>query len=527
MLIRDSATVGAWVVLALFCANSATAHNSRFSDTDALPSCFSVSEDPDGDGFGWVASHQLFPHSCEVTDRTHTRPEQVVVGGDSRSIDAIRSYWNPNADIANREIECTDSVWSDSESAYQPQTTFTVKHQLLPDTAPFMSRYEITAMLTYEDLAVSAPWRAANGEYFGDPYYVNPERKLQMFANSWAEQVTVSGIQGMRFWPDSFFDEVDQTRKIDGRRTQECFDKSGQPFGPTGHWDTPPTQSGISIPQIVESSAIGEPPTIVDAETGETIAVQEAVWNLTDDLFGKWISCRDFDWNGYYYDSFHFEWNLYLFMPPLPGAPADTGEYYYNSRSLGPTYRRTWVLQEGLLTRWVHENLQVKFFGSQWYEPLRNDDVTDDATGVRVWSEAGNTKEECYVVEGSERYDLIPTGFMAQTTPESPETTQPTDGSDQTESESSNPDTPADGSDQTESESNDPDAPADGSDQTESESNNPDSSVDTDADPTATGDTNPDTASQTSDSNQGGGGPFDLRLLLLAVMLLRPGTRRL
>jgi len=90
---------------------STQSHTHEIADGEQTPTCVSVVDDPDGDGFGWVP-HENNPHSCVVTDETVSRPRFATLGNTTIPINVIRPYWDPNADIANRELECTQYRWN-------------------------------------------------------------------------------------------------------------------------------------------------------------------------------------------------------------------------------------------------------------------------------------------------------------------------------------------------------------------------------------------------------------------------------
>jgi hypothetical protein len=271
-------------------------------------------------------------------------PLYAQVGDSLRPLNMIRTYWDPNADFANQQIECTNYRHIPLQDWRQGYESFTITHHPLPDVSPWMSEYEISFQIAEDNIVRSNVWRTANGIYFGDYYFYTPDHFTGFYAGRWGEPIEIDGQQGMRFWPTL------GGETINGELYQECKHTSGLPFRPTGHPDSSPTPSGhtvSSFPSLPPGPPEDQKPEIINRETGETVQLKSFSWDIQEDLLYKTISCNDRDWNGHYYDSFYFEADDYLFMPPLPGQT--TGNIYVNVRGHNIREKREWSFDNGHL----------------------------------------------------------------------------------------------------------------------------------------------------------------------------------
>ncbi len=303
-----------------------------------MPSCETIANDPDGDGFGWVP-HITGAHSCIVDQDTRPKPLFALVGGETRPLNMIRTYWDPNVDFANKEIECT--IFRD-ESAFHAHElenladVFTIKHYPLPDVKPYMGEFEIT-FTTFAEQKATNTWRAADGAYFAELHYYNPTMtsSVGLFAGYWGEPIDIDGQQGMRFWYGAqLFDDPELIR---GSLYQDCRYTSGEPFRPTGGVNQPATPSGVTefeIAGLAAGPSIDQKPEIIHPQTNAMLDLQSFSWNIKDDLLFREILCLPRQWNGNFFDTFDSSSiNSYRFMPPLPGETS--GRMYFQSRYNG------------------------------------------------------------------------------------------------------------------------------------------------------------------------------------------------
>jgi len=309
------------------------AHYEKFFDNGALPSCDSVADDPDGDGFGWVP-HPSGAHSCVVDESSSPKPLFAEVGDELRTLNMVRTYWDPNVDFANKEIECRNYHTDFPEFVVNnlADDVFQITHYPLPDVSPWVGEMEINYSQRGNPAVATSYWRSALGGYSGNEYWYNPHTEfyIQMFAGYWGELIDIDGQQGMRFW-SRHGSLPDRPGVINGNLYQECKYTSGQPFRPSGQVDQPATPSGITnfaIPLLTAGPPVEETPEIINLATNEMVSLQSFSWNIVDDLLFKKIHCIGKEWNGYYYDSYHSAADSFVFMPPLSGE--NTGRFYYN-----------------------------------------------------------------------------------------------------------------------------------------------------------------------------------------------------
>jgi len=391
----------------IFNAGVAHAHSGQLDEHGSLPSCVSVAADPDGDGYGW-ALHFTGAHSCIVDEDTHPKPLYARVGENLRPLDMIRTYWDPNVDFANKEIECTN-YRTEPLAEWQPKETFSIKHYPLPNLQPWISEYELTYTQFDEEQTGYNTWRATHGTYFGSDYYYNPDDYIGFFASQWGEPIEIDGLQGMRFWRESAPIQG-ETDIINGYLYQECKYTSGLPFRPTGHWDSQPTLSDVVVPDIpplLPGPSADEKPEIINRTTGQYVELQSFSWNITEDLLYKRIWCDDRSWNVGIYDSFYTEPDSYIFMPPLSGN--GTGNLYFNHRGHNWRIKKEWSVENGNLTI-ENSNFPV---GGGWYELHTRD---SGSQAIRVWY-SEDRYDECWTSQRSgQALDVIPTGAVTETT---------------------------------------------------------------------------------------------------------------
>lgn len=95
-----------------------------------LRTCESVAADPDGDGYGWQFLDNMWD-SCIVTDETEPAP--VIINPQTGvAVDLQRAYWNPNKDIANRQIQCNFFMFDRETQSFIERTLSSGPPQFSP-----------------------------------------------------------------------------------------------------------------------------------------------------------------------------------------------------------------------------------------------------------------------------------------------------------------------------------------------------------------------------------------------------------
>ena len=357
----------------------AHAHSTSFGETQGLPYCESVADDPDGDGFGWVP-HPSDPHSCIIDESTFPIPQFADIEGTLRPLNMMRTFWDPNVDFVGKEISCTHFSTEERQD-YHADADFSITHYPLPDNPPWLSEYELSISFERSGTQFSGHgvWRSAHGAYFNAPFDYNPGHAVQFMAGYWGEPIELNGQQGMRFWFPVVKDR-NQPEVISGDDYQECFYTSGEPFRPTGRWDLAATRSNWTIPPI-EPLNPGPPesekPVYTNPRTGELVELTSFSWNVAEDLLYKGLSCDTYNWRGPPGDYGNGVWDAFEFateMVMLPPVSGNTGKIYiaFNGRrpiGLG----REWTIEDGELTG-VPDMLS-----NGWY------DIDEQFGEFRIW----------------------------------------------------------------------------------------------------------------------------------------------
>ena len=333
---------------AFIATQAAHAHSTSFDETQGLPSCESVADDPDGDGFGWVP-HPSDPHSCIIDESTFPIPQFADIEGTLRPLNMMRTFWDPNVDFVGKEISCTHFSTEERQD-YHADADFSITHYPLPDNPPWLSEYELSYSFEQPGIESSGHgiWRAAHGIYFNAPFDYNPGHAIQFMAGNWGEPIELNGQQGMRFWFPVVKDR-NQPAIISGDDYQECFYTSGEPFRPTGRWDLAATRSNWTMPAI-EPLNPGPPesekPVYTNPENGELVELTSFSWNVAEDLLYKGFSCDRYNWVGFW-DAFGSPTGMVM-LPPVSG---DAGKVYINSNGRRPTSLGSdWTIEDGELT---------------------------------------------------------------------------------------------------------------------------------------------------------------------------------
>lgn len=86
---------------------------SAFAQSDSIPVCVASYLDADGDGFGWTGSE-----SCRVTEQSLPPPTYIDLETGA-SVELVRAYWDPNSDIADRNIRCEYFEFNSETAVYE------------------------------------------------------------------------------------------------------------------------------------------------------------------------------------------------------------------------------------------------------------------------------------------------------------------------------------------------------------------------------------------------------------------------
>lgn len=83
----------------------------------SLPTCSHTYLDADNDGYGWTGSE-----SCLITDESEPAP--VFTNQETgQQVELVRTYWDPNNDIAGRYIRCEGFTFDRETAVYEKDAT--------------------------------------------------------------------------------------------------------------------------------------------------------------------------------------------------------------------------------------------------------------------------------------------------------------------------------------------------------------------------------------------------------------------
>ena len=274
----------------------------------AFPVCSAQFFDSDGDGFGWENEA-----SCIVT--ADSAPPPVFTNRETgNEVDLVRAHWDPNTDIANRNIQCDLHYYDSYEGRYIqefyaydygsaiPNTTYPgyqFRHQPLPPTRPFNGWIEKPFIISEgqrssANFSLAPDWTVDDGRYIGPTILQTPYIELVTRPNN---------SKAIRHWINR-----DDTTALDLQfvSTQvrrdgyyECRDTAGRDFEPTGAPGVP-TTSPVTVSELVFSATPNpqqqDPQSIVNLETGQPVPLTKAYWNYNADIAVKDIFCEAYFW---------------------------------------------------------------------------------------------------------------------------------------------------------------------------------------------------------------------------------------
>jgi len=175
---------------------------------------------------------------------------------------------------------------------------------------------------------------------------------------------------------------------VNGDNYRDCKDTSGLPFGPTGHWDRPPTSiTNIpDIPPLNPGPSNDEQPQIINKTDGELVELQSFSWNVKEDLLFKPTLCEDNSWNGADFDPFYYGYDQWIFMPSL--TDPNRGNLYLKPLNRNMRFQGEWWIEDGEL------NTNLNFpTTAKWYEKTTG--WFGDNTGMTLWYNE-NEIDVCY-----------------------------------------------------------------------------------------------------------------------------------
>jgi len=230
--------------------------NPALSQT--LPSCSSIAQDADGDGFGWVINPTetrlqeglAVPHSCVVDESTETTP--VLINRETGiEIPLVRQYWNANVDLAGKTLQCERYSFNIQSNRYDLAFSYQRFHHQLPDKKPYFGIWERSNEFTYnrdgepiraqqDGRDLNFVWSVVDGVLI-DSLRISERNNLDA-RDYWVELVSVNGgvNNATRFWGESTSSYY------------QCTDPATNRFVPTGT----PGAAGAAVSDFSEASLI-------------------------------------------------------------------------------------------------------------------------------------------------------------------------------------------------------------------------------------------------------------------------------
>ena len=280
--------------------------------SQALSECALQASDADGDGIGreFDVNNGRFSN-CLVTTQSQAAPA-FTNRETGAPVTLMRAYWDPNADLANRTLQCDSFIFDDDTEQYVAGANgfvfgpvrdgpYSVFHYPLSSTPPHIGT--ALGFIEGKEPTYIPLWSVDDGVYNGP---------APMALSPYVEVVNFNGgsDNAIRIWDNGPVDYY------------LCYDTGGDAVVPTGSpgvftesADADPAEQIVTmLPPSQESS---DPPPYTNLETGLEVQLVEPRWNYNADLALRRISCNTYRWNGlgYEHDAF-IEFDIdYVFHP--------------------------------------------------------------------------------------------------------------------------------------------------------------------------------------------------------------------
>lgn len=279
------------------------------------PACQFEASDIDGDGTGREFNVDTAAFGdCQVNELSTLMPNFFNQQTGTEVI-LQRAYWDPNADLANRTLQCDPFIFNENTGQYeegsqgvipfQPvrDAPFSVFHYPLPTEEPHIGTalgFIETKLDRYTPM-----WSVDNGVYNGP---------APMARSHYVEIVDHNGgtENAIRVWGVGLTDYY------------LCYDPDGgvvRPTGAPGEFtatpDAEPQERVVTMLQRPVVEFQQAPPPYTNLETGLEVQLVEPRWNYHADLALRRISCNKYRWNGdtYVHDATSERDIDYVFQP--------------------------------------------------------------------------------------------------------------------------------------------------------------------------------------------------------------------
>lgn len=296
-----------------------TFHSESFAQS--LPTCQFEASDVDGDGIGREFNFNNGGFGdCQVTESSTPMPVFINQQTGAQVL-LERAYWDPNANLANRTLQCDPFIFNGNTGQYEAgaqgvspfsplrDAPFSVFHYPLPAEEPHIG----TALGFIESkLDQYTPlWSVDDGVYNGP---------APMARSHYVEIVDHNGgtENAIRIWGAGLSDYY------------LCYDPTGAAVIPTGAPgeftalpDDEPQERVVTMLERPVVENFQTPPPYTNLETGLEVQLIEPRWNYNADLALRRITCNKYRWNGntYVHDA-PVERDIDYIFQPLRGDSA-------------------------------------------------------------------------------------------------------------------------------------------------------------------------------------------------------------
>ena len=283
-----------FVFLVFLLSIAFTFHSESFAQS--LPACQFTASDVDGDGIGREFNFDDAGFGdCQVTESSTPMP--VFINQQTGAEVLLqRAYWDPNADLANRTLQCDPFIFNESTGQYEEGALGVVPNQPLRD-APFsVFHYPLPAEEPHIGTALG---------------FI--ESKLDLYTPLWSvDDGVYSGPAPMArshyIEIVDFSDGTENAIRIWGAGLTDyylCYDPDGGAVTPTGAPgeftavpNADPEERVITMLERPVDEFFQTPPPYTNLETGLEVQLVQPRWNYHADLALRRISCNKYRWNG-------------------------------------------------------------------------------------------------------------------------------------------------------------------------------------------------------------------------------------
>lgn len=413
--------------------------------------CRSGAADPEQDGYGWQQAYYGIWSSC-IAGGNYQKPT-IVNQQTGAQVDLIRAFWDPNADIANKTIRCTQHEFNATTGVYEQSADLVNQvpfawlhndtsyfHRSLPDQAPFQNTafkklaFDGELLNPEDEWAVRylPYWSVQNGLYVGpSPLARSPYVELVNLDSDSSSAVRVWGR--VELYGGNYGNYRTSTNDSDVYHL--CYDNSGASFEPTGipgvgGAPMVPIPDNLSV-TLGDISALEEHPEIINKQTGQTVTLEQRAWNYNKDLANRILHCEDYVWDD----------RAAIYRDRLWLNDEDTSytSYVFHAYNEGD-YVLVSSRDFTLHSYWSTQRVSITDGVFDWDIAAGEYELIDN--GVRIWAGDGSAFTMCSTNRGqSIGMSLAPSEMTNELNPTQPPDTviSPDDsaGSEESEAESS------------------------------------------------------------------------------------------